>query len=298
LTTDLCLLGLLLGIGLTIVTAGLLPRRRSLASDIAAYDPVRILDAATAEPNEAVHPLTALGRRLDSVAHHNVGTRRDQDLAVTNRSYERHSVTTAIAALSGLAVPIVLLMLAAASGWVADTSAAVAFCALGLVAGAVGPRLELRRAAAQARSQWLHAFTCWLELVALAQAGGMGVEGALEAASRISPDETFSRIGQSLQRSRHSAAPPWDEIGRLGHELGIEELGELAASLGLAGIEGARIRTSLQAKSASLRRRQMAEALSRANSTTERLFLPSIVLMLGFMVFLMYPAGVSLSHVL
>ena len=42
----------------------------------------------------------------------------------------------------------------------------------------------------------------------------------------------------------------------------------------------------------------MAEAKARANSTTERLFLPSIVLMLGFMVFLMYPAGVSLTHVL
>jgi hypothetical protein len=40
----------------------------------------------------------------------------------------------------------------------------------------------------------------------------------------------------------------------------------------------------------------MSRAESRANSTTERLFLPSIVLMLGFLVFLMYPAGVSLAH--
>jgi len=42
----------------------------------------------------------------------------------------------------------------------------------------------------------------------------------------------------------------------------------------------------------------MSDAESRANATTERLFLPSIILMLGFMVFLMYPAGVSLANVI
>jgi tight adherence protein C len=162
----------------------------------------------------------------------------------------------------------------------------------------LGPRLWLRRAAAEARLGWLHSFSCWLELVALAQAGGMGIESALQAASRVANDPAFTRIAQSLDVARHSAGTPWDELARLSGLLGIDELGELAASLGLAGLEGARIRTSLQAKSASLRRREMAEALSRANSTTERLFLPSIVLMLGFMLFLLYPAAVSLGHVI
>jgi hypothetical protein len=41
----------------------------------------------------------------------------------------------------------------------------------------------------------------------------------------------------------------------------------------------------------------MAEAQAQANATTERLFLPSIILMLAFMIFLMYPAGVRLAHV-
>jgi hypothetical protein len=42
----------------------------------------------------------------------------------------------------------------------------------------------------------------------------------------------------------------------------------------------------------------MSAAAARANSTTERLFLPSIVLMIGFLIFVMFPAGVSLAHVL
>ena len=91
---------------------------------------------------------------------------------------------------------------------------------------------------------------------------------------------------------------PWDGLGRLGSELGVDELEELAASLLLAGTEGARIKASLSAKSASLRRRQTAEAQGRANAITERLFVPAIVLMVGFVVFLIYPAGVTLSRVL
>jgi hypothetical protein len=45
-----------------------------------------------------------------------------------------------------------------------------------------------------------------------------------------------------------------------------------------------------------LRRRQVADAQGRANATTERLFLPAIVLMVGFVVFLVYPAAVTLSR--
>ncbi|MGH9169604.1 MAG: hypothetical protein ACRD0Z_01815 [Acidimicrobiales bacterium] len=298
-TTEYCILGMLVGAGITMVLAGVLAGRRSLASDMAAYDPASILGASggsTATYN--AHPLETFGRRLDAIAHHNLRERRDQDLAVLGRSYERHAIVTAVSALAGLACPCLVCALAAAAGWTVATGVVVALCCLGVGAGVAGPRVELHRSAVEARARWLRSFTSWLELVALAQAGGMGLEGALEAACRISADETFARIGLSLQRSRHSAATVWEEMSRLGNELGIDELDELAASLGLAGVEGARIRSSLQAKSASLRRRQMAEELSHANSTTERLFLPSIVLMLGFMVFLMYPAGVSLSHVL
>jgi len=126
----------------------------------------------------------------------------------------------------------------------------------------------------------------------------MGIESALEAASSVAGEASFLRIRRALDRARHAGRSPWEALGQLGAELGVNELEELAASLRLAGTEGARIRASLSAKSASLRRRQLADAQGRANATTERLFLPAIVLMLGFVVFLMYPAGVTLSRVL
>jgi Flp pilus assembly protein TadB len=294
------MLGLITGVGVVLVVAGLLRRSTRLEAEIARYDSGAVL-AGTGRSSglSSVTLLTALGGALDGMMNRGArAARRDQELAITNRTLERHAVVTATATLVGLTLPLILVGLLATMGWHLGADVVVPLAVLGTVAGAMAPTIELRRASGQARERFLHGLSCWLELVALAQAGGMGVEGALDAAGRISPDAAFSRIRRSLERARHSGTTPWEEMGRLASEVGLDELDELAASLGLAGLEGARIRSSLTAKSASLRRRQLSEAEARANSTTERLFLPSIILMIGFMVFLMYPAGVSLAHVL
>jgi tight adherence protein C len=299
--TDFALLGIAVGAGLLMIAGGLASRRASLRAAMAMYDPAVALTDGVGLPSQAGrrHRLVSIGQRLDgltSTAGHS--TRRDQDLAITDRTLEGHAVLLASAMLTGLASPLVFFGLVAATGLKLPLGVLIPVCILGGLIGAAIPTLELRRSATRARERFLRALSCWLELVALAQAGGMGIEGALDAAGRISSDPAFVRIRQSLDRSRHFATTPWQELARLGSEIGIEEIDELAASLGLAGLEGAKIRSSLTAKSASLRRRQMSEAQARANSTTERLFLPSIILMLGFLVFLIYPAGVSLSHVI
>jgi hypothetical protein len=70
----------------------------------------------------------------------------------------------------------------------------------------------------------------------------------------------------------------------------VPELVELATTVQLAGTEGARIRQSLTARAASLRRHEQAEAESAANAMTERLFVPGALLLLGFLLFIGYPA--------
>jgi Flp pilus assembly protein TadB len=300
-TTDLALLGLCAGLGLVLVLAGVTPRRTSLKSEMRRYDPSSMLaGSAEARDDASVRSaLVTIGSALDRlVASLTRASRRSQDLAITDRTLERHAVTIATATLLAITLPFVLAGLLSAAGWRLPVVAVATLAGLGAVAGIAVPTVELRRTASHARERFLRGLSCWLELVALAQAGGMGVESALEAAGSISSDEAFSRIRHALERARRSGTTPWQEMARLGSEIGVEELDELAASLGLAGVGGARIRSSLTAKSASLRRRQMSDAESRANATTERLFLPSIILMLGFMVFLMYPAGVSLANVI
>ena len=240
----------------------------------------------------------SFGSKLDRIGGDTDREKRGPDLAITDRTVERHLTVLAVTVLVGGLAPIVLGALVSEIGWRAPVVGVLVASLLGAGGGVVSVTVELRRSAERARSGFLRALSCWLELVALGQAGGMGVESALDVASRVSPDRNFRRIHEALERSRHSGVPPWGELKRLGSEIGVEELDELAAHLGLAGSEGARIRASLQAKSDSLRRRQKSEAEAYANSVTERLFMPSILLMVGFLVFIMFPAAMSLSQVL
>lgn len=299
-STPLALLGVCMGCGLVLTVAGFIARQPSLAEEMRRYG--RGAAWTTEADHGGEHGLTralaSVARELERLVASDRLSRQARDLAITDRTLERHVVVMAVSVLAGVFTPIVLGGSLAALGWHLPVLGVLALAGLGATGGVVCPTIELRRSAAHARHRFLRGLSCWLELVALAQAGGMGVESALEAASRISPDAGFTRIRGALERSRHSGVTPWQELGRLGSEIGVDELDELAASLALAGSEGARIRASLRAKSESLHRRQMSEAQSHANSTTERLFLPSIVLMMGFLVFLMFPAGVSLTHVL
>jgi tight adherence protein C len=83
---------------------------------------------------------------------------------------------------------------------------------------------------------------------------------------------------------------PWAALARLGEEVGVSELTELAASISLAGTEGARVRDSLAMKASTLREHAMAEAESEAESTTEKMAVPTVLLFLGFMILIGYPA--------
>jgi hypothetical protein len=297
-TTGLVLLGLGCGVGLVLTAAGV-TRRQAVLTDETRKQPQNRPRDQLVGGRRAVEVLASVGRTLDRVGStRERAARRAPDLAITGRTLERHCAVLAATVLLGAVTPIALGGLLSAMGWRLPVLGLFVTSTLGAAGGAVSTAAELRRSANTARGVFLRALSCWLDLVALGQAGGMGVESALESASRVSPDPNFRRIHQALERSRHSGVPPWGELERLGAEIGIGELDELAAHLGLAGSEGARVRASLQAKSESLRRRQTSEAESYANSVTERLFVPSILLMVGFLVFIMFPAAISLSRVL
>lgn len=275
--TPLILLGFGAGLGFTTTFAGLQHRR--------------------SEPGAVVVALAALGTRMTRLRSSPARASLGQDLALAGRSPEALGVVTALSAIGGTVVPAVIYAGAGSLGAQAPIPLVSLGCLVAGLVGAVTPSLLLRRSAGAQRQDLVHSLACWLELVALALAGGMGIESALGAASSVGEGPWFRRIRRALDRARDAGRSPWDALDRLGAELGVNELEELAASVRLAGTEGARIRASLSAKSASLRRRQIADAQGRANATTERLFLPAIVLMLGFVVFLIYPAGVTLLRV-
>jgi tight adherence protein C len=162
-------------------------------------------------------------------------------------------------------------------------------------AGASLPILVLHARATVARRSARKVVGSFLNLVVLCLAGGMGIESALYASAGIGEDDVSERILNALRLAQDAGEPPWDALDRLGRSLGVTELTELAAAVGLAGAEGARIRMTLSAKASSIRRHDLAEAEAKANAVTERLFLPGVFLLIGFLIFIAYPAVARIS---
>ncbi|WP_368660817.1 type II secretion system F family protein [Amycolatopsis sp. Hca4] len=201
-----------------------------------------------------------------------------------------HVAVKVVVSCAGLVASLLLQTLLA----LADVPVSVdvlLVAALGLAAaGFFGPDLEVRTKAARARADFRAALSAFLDLVWITLAGGAGVEVALLAAAEVGRGRAFTQLRRALDAAQLTRTTPCSTLRRLGEDLDIAELAELAASISLAGTEGAKIRTSLAAKAKALRTHLVAEAEAEAQAATERMALPVTLLFLGFLGFIAYPA--------
>lgn len=216
--------------------------------------------------------------------------RLDADLRVVGRSSEEHLVEKATAALVGFALPPATVVLMRLGGGGAPWSLAfVGAFALG-VAGFLLPDLILGSQAAERRRDFRYALSSYLDLAHMALAAGAGVETALGYAADAGEGWPFVELRAALRRSRLARTSPWSALERLGEDLDVPELREVASSLGMAGTHGARVKGSLQARAAALRSRDLADMEGEAGAATERMALPSVLMVVGFVVFVGFPA--------
>jgi len=290
------------GLGLIALARGLAPPRAPLAAALARLE----VDAARSSTTRRSSPapgvsgsaeggswgLTLAGRPLARLAAR-LGIQPRwlrRDLAVMGRPLERHLADKAVLALFGLLLVPVTAAGLALVGISLPLPLPLGAALLLAVGGFVLPDAGLRADAAARRRDLRHALGSFLDLTVIALAGGAGVEGALVDAAGIGRGFAATQLRRALQTARLRREPPWAALGRLGDDLGIDELVELAASASLAGTEGAKVRASLAAKAMSLRAHQLAEAETQAQSATERMSLPVVLLFAGFLVFIGYPA--------
>jgi tight adherence protein C len=284
------LLGLACGAGLWVIAVALRPRPVPLAQALADLH----RPAATAEPVSS-GPVT--GRLLELLTTLGVRTpQREQQLALAGITAEAWARDKLIGATGGLAVPLMVWAALAAIG--IQLPPAVGLLAL---AAAVGgwflPDLRLREQVEQRRKAFQYALSAYLDLVNVILAGGGGIETALVAAADAGDGWAFARLRHALHRAQRINQPLWTAFDDLGAELGVAELRDLASSIGLAGAQGARIRASLAVKADTLRSHQIAETEAAAEATTERMNLPTAVLLLGFLIFIVFPAVTAITGV-
>lgn len=174
----------------------------------------------------------------------------------------------------GVAVPIELLF----------GTSAVAGLALFFT-----PDVEVRKAAEEARAEAREALDVLLGFTATSMAAGDGIEAALDGATAVGQGPAFDRFRAAGHTARTSRQPVWVSYGEAADELGLPELRELAATISLAGGEGAKIAESLTAKAGSLRGRRNAERQAKNAATTEKMHLPLGIAMVGFLMVIAFP---------
>ena len=230
--------------------------------------------------------LTRLGVDVDELA---------VQLRVLDKSIEQHAFEKLLAATAGFCVPVLM----GAGIAVADVAVSpVAVAAGSVVLAAAGffyPDLPLTEKVEARRREFRHSLSSFLDLVTIIMAGGGGIESALAGAADAGDGWAFAELRDALRRARMTRRTPWDTLAALGDDLGIRELNELAAAVSLAGGHGARVKDSLIAKADSMRDALAAETEAAAESQTEKMILPVMLMILGLVLFIGFGAVDAIS---
>ncbi|MBL7489716.1 type II secretion system F family protein [Frankia sp. AgB1.9] len=297
-TAVLC--GIATGLGLWLAYTGLRPRRPDLATLLAQLQPTAPpppasgLDAAEAgRVGWATRVGLPLAVRLDASRLLTGASRAD--LAALNRDPTAHLAEKITAAVVGFFLPPVLAAALALAGSPLPL-ALPGVLAVALAAGGFfAPDRTVHTDAEAARRALRAAFAAFLDLATIALAGGAGLEQALDDAANAGTGPAYAKLRHAVEQAVLTGRPIWEPLITLGERHGVSELVETAAAVALAGTEGARIRATLTQKATTLRLRQLTTAEADATAATERMSLPVVLLFLGFLILIGYPAVAAIT---
>ena len=103
-------------------------------------------------------------------------------------------------------------------------------------------------------------------------------------------------IRDALANARITGQTPWQALGALGEDVGVEELTDLSAALSLVAEDGAKVRESLTARAASLRRREISDLEGKAGQRSQSMLIAQMLLCVGFLLFILYPAAIAVFN--
>jgi hypothetical protein len=296
-----CLVGGLVGLGVFVLIRALMPGRRSAVSTVAQIDALRAAGPAApaGAPSREGGLKGRLGDRLAAFYLQQGWELRSlrADLAVLERSWEGFLATKIMLA----AVGVVFGPFVFAGLWELGFGLnPIIPVWLALICGGVFfllPDVEVRRDAVSKRKDLRRVIGAYLDLVSMNLAGGRGLPEALMTAAEISDGWALMRIRNCLTDARITGTSQWVALGRLGEDLGIEELQDLSITLGLVADDGAKIRESLGARAETMRHRELSEIEGAAGEKSQSMLVAQLMLCAGFLVFLIFPAAMRVFQV-
>jgi len=288
--------GAALGASLLLLVLTLVPPRRNLAAAVGRWDASRSRSHLMARSaTSGRRP----GRLVDSLAEQ-LGKRGvtfdgvRPDLELLDTTLEEHLAKKLSFGILGLVFPSVLAALMAAAGitppWSEPLIAGVLFALVFFTL----PDLTVKAKAAERRDDLRRALSCYLDLVSMAMAGGRAVPEALPTAAQIGRGPAFETITRTVTGARQRDTTPWAALSDLGTRTRMQELRDLGGALSLVADDGAKVRASLTARAATLRRRRLAEVEGAAEKSNTTMNMCSVLFGVTLILFLGYPAAITI----
>jgi Flp pilus assembly protein TadB len=219
------------------------------------------------------------------------------DLRLIGRSPEEQVARTVLLCAFGLFLGPWLGLFAWVSGTVPPPALLGAISLIGGMCGALQPWTSLRAIASRRRRDLLLALAAWCDLLAMSLAAGRGIEQAVTTAALAGDGWAFGELRGALSAGHVRSETPWATLDQLGSNLGIGDLRELAATIAMAGEDGAAVRDAVTTKARTLRERISADIERDAERATAEMGMPTVTVAFGFLIFLGYPAVLALSNI-
>ena len=286
-TTAVVIAGALFGTGVWLAITGWIPVRPPLHVALGRLGQP-VVEVAPAATDSIDVKVGRLARKIGVVDRALVPMRAD--LRILHRSPEEQAAQIVTYGVLGIFwAPIV-----AAGGWAVGVRfpliIPVWLAAGGAVLGVLIAIKGVKPAAAKRRRAFSHALSAFCDVCGMSLAAGRGVESSLEAAARAGSGWPFVELQSALRTGYVRGETPWDALMRLGTDADLTDLTELAAAISLAGNQGAAVRETVASKAKAIRERLTADVERTAAAITERMGIPATFLLLGFIVFLGFPA--------
>jgi Flp pilus assembly protein TadB len=271
--------GTLIGLGVFVAVSQIIPAGPRLDAALARIGGAPGIDYDLAS-------MRTLGRQVGSLPWLPVPA---VDLALLGQDREQWLTSKVTYGLVGLGFIPFLEALLFATGH-RESLVLPGFASLALGVGLFfAPDLVVRVNAAEKRTDFKHALTSYLDLVALERGAGAAPTEALEAAAQIGGGWAFARISGALAAARNAGRPPWEGLADLAATTGVQELADLAEIAEVAGHEGARILQTLTARAESMRAEALAATKAKASSRSTTMVVPIAMLGAGFLLLLVFP---------
>lgn len=167
--------------------------------------------------------------------------------------------------------------------------------------GTVGfffPDLMLRTRAEARQQQLREQMAHFIDLVALAVYGGLGLESALEEALAASRNDFGHALKRYLRESRLRNEPSSSAIAAMAEEFRLTDAEPLASALASAEAQGVSVSKVLRAQARAIQERRRMELIEAGEKAHTRMALPVGLLILpAFLIVIVYPSAVQLLQI-